>query len=280
MYNYTPSEISHLDPAHRLTLQVVREALHSAGEIPSALSTAQKYRIGVYAGVFSDDWQDMHRRDTSFYHPYHLLGSKDFALSNRVSYEYDLRGPSMTLKTACSSAGVALHEAVRAIQRGDIDGAVVTGVNLIMAPGMSVAMTLQGTLSNEGSCKTFDAKADGYARGEACTAVFIKRADLAVRDRNPIRAVIRGCASNADGKTKGLSVPSVDAHEACIREAYRNAGLDMDGTGVVEAHGTGTKVGDPIEAKAIARCFGARGTEREVYMGAVCFSFVLSSGDG
>ncbi|KAM7191535.1 Acyl transferase domain containing protein [Rhypophila sp. PSN 637] len=274
MFNYTSSEASHLDPAHRLTLQVVHEALTSAGELPPKLSPSQKYKIGVYAGVFSDDWQDMHRRDTQFYHPYHLLGSKDFALSNRVSYEFDLRGPSMTLKTACSSAGVALHEAVRAIQRGDIDGAVVTGVNLIMAPGMSVAMTLQGTLSAEGSCKTFDLKADGYARGEAVTAVYIKRADLAVREGNPVRAVIRGCASNADGRTKGLSVPSVDAHEECIRMAYRNAGLEHELDGgfgrrqvVVEAHGTGTKVGDPIEARAIARCFGGDG--RRVYMGAV-----------
>ncbi|KAM7184617.1 polyketide synthase [Naviculisporaceae sp. PSN 640] len=270
LYNYTPSEISHLDPAHRLALQVVRECLTSAGVVLSSLTTAQKYRIGVYAGVFSDDWQDLHRRDTQFYHPYHLLGSKDFALSNRVSYEYDLRGPSMTIKTACSSAGVALYEAVKAIQRGEIDSAVVTGVNLIMAPGMSVAMTLQGTLSPEGSCNTFDIKADGYARGEACTAVYIKRADLAVEERNPVRAVIRGCASNADGRTKGLSVPSADAHEECIRMAYRNAGLEaeMGLTCVFEAHGTGTKVGDPIEARAIAACFGGR-RDRAVYMGAV-----------
>lgn len=142
---------------------------------------------------------------------------------------------------------------------------MVCGTNLIMAPGMTISMSLQMALSPEGSSKTFDASADGYARGEAVTALYVKRLDEAIRDKNPIRAVIRGSASNADGKTPGLAVPSPDAHEAVIRQAYHNAGLTLSETTMVEAHGTGTKIGDPLETRAIANCFGSQG----VYIGAV-----------
>jgi acyl transferase domain-containing protein len=170
------------------------------------------------------------------------------------------------VKTACSSAGIGLHEAIQEIQRGSITSAIVAGANLILSPGMTVAMSVQAALSPEGSSKSFDAGADGYARGEAVTVLYIKRLDEAIRDGNPIRAVIRSSASNADGKTAGVTNPSAEAHEAAIREAYSNAGLDLSRTAMVEAHGTGTPTGDPIEAKAIASCFGKDG----VYMGTVC----------
>lgn len=171
----------------------------------------------------------------------------------------------MIIKTACSSGGLGLHQALQAISQGEISSAMVCGTNLIMAPGMTISMSLQMALSPEGSSKTFDASADGYARGEAVTALYVKRLDEAIRDKNPIRAVIRGSASNADGKTPGLAVPSPDAHEAVIRQAYHNAGLTLSETTMVEAHGTGTKIGDPLETKAIANCFGSQG----VYIGAV-----------
>ena len=120
-------------------------------------------------------------------------------------------------------------------------------------------------LSPEGSSKSFDAAADGYARGEALNALYIKRLDNAIRDKNPIRAVIRSSASNADGKTNGMAMPNSEAHQAVIRQAYDNAGLDLSETAMVEAHGTGTKIGDPIEARAIASCFG----NQALYLGAV-----------
>lgn len=172
----------------------------------------------------------------------------------------------MTIRTACSSALVALNEACAAISRGDCESALVGGVNLILAPGMSMAMQEQGVLSSDGSCKTFSANANGYARGEAVTAVFIKPLADAIRDGNPIRAVVRATAHNADGKTPTLSQPSTDAQEALIRRAYELGGItDYSKTAMVECHGTGTPTGDPIETRAVARVFGETG----VYIGSV-----------
>lgn len=169
-------------------------------------------------------------------------------------------------KTACSSAGLGLHQALEAIRAGTITSAVVAGTNLILAPGLTVSMSLLGALSPEGSSKSFDASADGYARGEAVTALYIKRLDEAIRDGNPIRAVIRSSSANADGRSRGgMANPNPDSHEAVIRAAYNAADLDMSQTPVVEAHGTGTPVGDPIEVEAIARCFGENGA----YLGSV-----------
>ncbi|KAH8802447.1 putative polyketide synthase [Xylogone sp. PMI_703] len=260
MFTITPSEAEQMDPNQRLVLEVVREAFESAGE-----TDWRGKNIGTYVGMFSEDWQDLEHKDIQEYNPYRVLGGLDFALPNRVSYEYNLKGPSMMIKTACSAAGLALHQASEAIRLGRISSAIVCGTNLIMAPGMTISMSIQMALSPEGSSKSFDASADGYARGEAVNALFIKRLDQAVRDGNPIRAILRGSATNADGKTNGMSVPDVDAHEAVIRQAYSSAGLDLSETAMVEAHGTGTKLGDPIEAKAIGKCFGEYG----VFLGAI-----------
>jgi acyl transferase domain-containing protein len=184
---------------------------------------------------------------------------------DKIRERIELTPDSMTIKTACSSAGVCLHQALSAIRQGDISSAIVAGVNLIMAPGMSIGMSVQMTLSPEGSSKSFDASADGYARGEGVTALYVKRLDEAIRDGNPIRAIIRASATNADGKTAGLAMPNPEAHEAVIRQTYAAAGLDFSQTAMVEAHGTGTAVGDPLEVRAIANCFGKDG----VYLGAV-----------
>ncbi|KAH8659903.1 hypothetical protein BX600DRAFT_399805 [Xylariales sp. PMI_506] len=260
MFTLAAAEIELMDPAQRLVLEVVREALEGAGE------DWRGKPIGTYVGMFTEDWQELHRKDSHFNHPYLMMGTLDFALANRISYEYDLRGPSQMYKTACSSAGIGLHEALEAIRQGSISSAVVAGTNLILAPGLTVSMSSLMALSPEGSSKSFDAAADGYARGEAVTALYIKRLDDAIRDGNPIRAVIRSSAANADGRSKGgMANPSPDAHEAVIKMAYASAGLDTAQTAMVEAHGTGTPVGDPIEVEAIARCFGKNGA----YLGAV-----------
>ncbi|KAI1860324.1 uncharacterized protein JN550_011590 [Neoarthrinium moseri] len=190
----------------------------------------------------------------------------DFAIANRISYEYDLRGPSVMYKTACSSSGIGLHQALEAIWQGGISSAIVVGTNLIMGPGQTITGSSMMTLSPEGSSKSLDASADGYARGEAVNALYIKRLDEAIRDGNPIRAVFRSSASNSDGRSLGgITSPNLDAHEAAIRAAYSSVRLNFADTAMVEAHGTGTPVGDPIEVEAIARCFGGAG----VYLGAV-----------
>lgn len=200
----------------------------------------------------------------------------DFLTANRISYEFDLKGPSITMRAACSSGGLALHMACEAIQAGRCEAAIVAGVNLILAPNVTIAMAEMAALSPDASCKTFDASANGYARGEAVNALYIKRLDSAVRDGNPIRAVIRASHANSDGRTAGIAMPSATAQEALIRAAYKAAGItDYSQTAVVECHGTGTPVGDPIEVEAISRVFGP---SHRLFIGSVKPNFGHSEG--
>ncbi|KAG7403524.1 Highly reducing polyketide synthase FUM1 [Fusarium oxysporum f. sp. raphani] len=219
------TEVSDIDPQQRMLLEVAYECMQSSGQTKWRGSN-----IGCYVGVWGEDWLDLHSKDLYDSGTYRVSGGHDFAISNRISYEYDLKGPSFTIKAGCSSSLIALHEAVRAIRAGDCDGAIVAGTNLIFSPTMSMAMTEQGVLSPDASCKTFDANANGYARGEAINAIFLKPLDNALRDGDPIR----------------------DPKDTCF----------------VEAHGTGTSVGDPLEATAIARVFGGS-PDRKLYIGSV-----------
>ncbi|KAL9121374.1 MAG: hypothetical protein Q9187_002068 [Circinaria calcarea] len=279
-------EVERTDPQQRLMLEVARECFEDAGE-----TAWRGKRVGCYMGSLGEDWCEMFARETQNWGPYRYTGFGDFALSNRVSYEMDLQGPrfvyacnvllldsdysSMTTRTACSSSLVALHEACVAISRGDCDSAIVGGANLIMAPGATISMTEQTVLSKDGSCNTFSADANGYARGEAITAIYIKRLDDALRDGNPIRAVIKGTATNHDGKTPGMTVPSSNSQQALMRRAYEVAGTtDFSKTGFVECHGTGTPVGDPIETTAVGRVFGDSG----VYIGSIKPNFGHTEG--
>ncbi|WQF89974.1 Putative Acyl transferase domain superfamily, quinone oxidoreductase/zeta-crystallin, thiolase [Colletotrichum destructivum] len=257
MFSMNPKELSKLDPQQRLLLQVVWEALESAAE-----TDWQGQRIGCYVGSFGDDWREMHAIDTQDDGMYRLTGYMDFVQANRISHAFDLRGPSMTVRTACSAAGLAVHLACQAIRAGECDSAVVAGSNLMLSPGFTKLMAEQSVLSPDASCKTFDAGANGYARAEALNCLFVKRLDCAIRDGNPIRAVIRGSATNSDGKTLGLTTPSAQAQQQLIRDAYRQAGIpesDMWQTAMVECHGTGTAVGDTIEACTVGTVFGEKG---------------------
>lgn len=180
----------------------------------------------------------------------------------------------MTIKAGCSSAMIGLHMACQALFTGDCSAAVVCGTNIIITPTMTIAMTEQGVLSPTGSCNTFDAGANGYSRGEAINAIYIKRLTDAIRDGNPIRAIIRSTSTNCDGKTPGIACPSVQSHESIIRHAYKVAQIDdLTQTAFVECHGTGTPVGDPLEAQAIANVFGDHG----VFIGSVCSKLILSN---
>nr|ALQ32998.1 putative polyketide synthase [Fusarium sp. NRRL 52700] len=250
------AEVERADPQQRQMLEVARECLEDAGV------DWRGRPIGCYMGSFGEDWTEMFAKETQQYGLYRVTGYGDFMLPNRVSYELDLMGPSLVVRTGCSAALVALHEACLAVSRGDCEGALVGGANLIMAPGMTMAMTEQGVLAPDGSCKTFSADANGYARGEAISAIFIKPLCDAIRDGNPVRAVIRSTASNSDGKgtAGGIQVPNDIAQEAMIRQAYSIAGInDYSQTAFVECHGTGTSIGDPIETRAVGRVFGPSG---------------------
>ncbi|XRM46506.1 hypothetical protein ABZX51_009537 [Aspergillus tubingensis] len=234
-FNMRKAEVERLDPQQRQILEVARECMEDAGEV-----NRKGRSIGCYIGTFGDDWLEMFAKENQHHGPYRATGYSDFMLPNRVTYEMDLTGPSMLVRTGCSASLVALHEACVAISRGDCEGAVVGGTNLIMGPGMSAAMSEQGVLSPEGSCKSFSADADGYSRGEAISAIFIKRLDG------------RG--------TAGLQIPNDVAQEALIRRTYKVAGItDFGETAFVECHGTGTPAGDPIEARAVGRVFGPTG---------------------
>ncbi|KAI0468004.1 fatty acid synthase S-acetyltransferase [Xylaria cf. heliscus] len=260
-FNLTRSELQQADPQQRIMLEVARECFDDAG-----VTGWRGKKIGCYIGNFGEDWAEITSKETQHRGQYRITGTSDYIISNRISYEMDLQGPCMTIRTACSSALVALNEACMAISKGNCEAALVGGVNLILGPSMTIALTEQGVLSPTGSCKSFSADADGYARGEAATAIYIKPLADAIRDGNPVRAVIRATSHNFDGKTAGLSHPSDDAQEALIRRAYEVAGItDFGATGMVECHGTGTVKGDPIETRAVARIFGGEG----VYIGSV-----------
>ncbi|KAI1458682.1 hypothetical protein F4805DRAFT_456394 [Annulohypoxylon moriforme] len=260
LFSMTQKELERCDPQQRLLLEVTRECLEDAGET--------NYRgkpIGCYVGTFGEEWQHMRDKDAQQVGSHLVTGSGDWMLANRVSYEYNLSGPSMVIRTACSASLIALHEACRAVQFGDASAAVVAGTNLILGPSLTMLMTSEGVLSPDGSCKSFDASANGYARAEGITAIYVKKLTDAIRDGNPIRAVIRGTAANSDGKKQGMLVPRGEALEALMRKIYTDAGLNPAETAFVECHGTGTSVGDPIETSAVGEVFGNNG----VYIGSV-----------
>lgn len=163
----------------------------------------------------------------------------------------------MTVKTACSSSLVGLDLACRALRSGECESALVGGTSLILSPTTYLALNDQGVLSPRGQCRSFDADADGYARGEGVNMILVKRLSQAVRDGDAIRAVIRGTGVNVDGKTNGMLTPSPTAQADLIRHTYKSAGIrDLGRTAIVECHGTGTPVGDPIETEAVGKCFG------------------------
>ncbi|KAI2627722.1 hypothetical protein GGR54DRAFT_652536 [Hypoxylon sp. NC1633] len=250
LFTMTRNELEKADPQQRLLLMVVRECLESAG-----VTDYRGSLTGLFVGTFSEDWLQTQSREEQHATGYVLTGHLDPMLANRVAFEYDLRGPCFVVKTACSSSMIALHNAVRAVQTRDCNAAIVSGSNLNMGPITTASMTQEGIMSPEGSCKTFDARADGYGRGEAVNAIYIKPLSDAIRDGNPIRAVIRNTGINQDGQSVGLFATSIVAQEALMRKAYADVGLNPTETAMVECHGTGTPVGDPVEATSVANVF-------------------------
>ncbi|KAK7222205.1 hypothetical protein V2G26_010208 [Clonostachys chloroleuca] len=247
-FSIPAAEVETMDPSQRKLLEVVYEAFENAGVPWESFSGSQ---TGVFVGNFSTDHAVIQGRD-EYVRPYTSTGTAFAILSNRVSYTFNLKGPSVTLDTACSSGMYALHMAVAAIRNGDCDSAIVSGCNCILDPNIHISLQNLGVLSSTSCCHTFDASADGYCRGEGYAALYITKLSIAVTEKLPIRAVIRGTAINANGKTGGLSRPSETGQEAVIRKAYENAGdLLTEDTTYIESHGTGTSVGDPIEINGL-----------------------------
>lgn len=254
-FGISPREAVQMDPQQRLALELAHEAIEDAG-IDGARLAGEP--VGVFVGGSSWDYLNLHVGDPSTTDAYSMTGVTLCSLSNRVSYAFDLRGPSFTVDTACSSSLVALHQACEAIRSGQVPLALVGGVSLLLAPQSFVGFCAASMLSPVGRCHAFDARADGYVRAEGGGFVMLKPLSAALAAGDPIRAVIRGSGVNSDGRTTGFSLPNKAAQLALLEDVYERFGLDPAHLAYVEAHGTGTPAGDPIEAGALGAALGAR----------------------
>ncbi|MFD3704498.1 SDR family NAD(P)-dependent oxidoreductase [Nocardia sp. NPDC058658] len=265
-------EAATLDPQQRRLLHVSWEALDDAG-IAGRVGGAS---VGTFIGGFTNDaalasagGNTVDRIDN-----FSAFSTSQTLLANRIAYTLDLHGPSMTVDTACSSSLVATHLGVRAIVGGECDVALVGGANVLFRPETFITMCKGRFLSVDGRCKSFDAAADGYGRGEGVGVVVLKNLEHAVRDRDRIYAVIRGSGVNQDGRTLAMPVPNADSQFALARRVCAEAQIDPARVGYVEAHGTGTGVGDPLEASALGRAYGmAEGRTRALRIGSVKNNF-------
>nr|AQW44893.1 polyketide synthase [Corallococcus coralloides] len=252
-FGISPREAHRMDPQQRLLLEVAWEALENAGQDASKLVGS---RTGVFAGVYNDDYAKLELGTPSDQDASSVTGTINSVVAGRLSYLLDLQGPCMVIDTACSSSLVALHLACQSLRDGECSLALAGGVNLILSPHSSLRVARGDALAPDGRCKTFDARANGFVRGEGCGVVVLKRLSDAVAAGDPILALLRGSAVNQDGKSAGLTAPNMVAQKDLLRQALRSAGLEPADVDCIEAHGTGTSLGDPIEMEAIKEVYG------------------------
>jgi acyl transferase domain-containing protein/acyl carrier protein len=268
-FNISPREAASLDPQQRLLLEVAWEAIEHAN-LP--LEKLKESLTGVFIGISAFDyalltekWTDPEQIDA-----YYGTGNSLSIASGRIAYFLGLTGPTLSVDTACSSSLVALHLACQSLQTRECDLALTGGVNVLISEVPSIGFSKARMLAADGRCRSFDAAADGYVRGEGCGVVILKRLAEAIADQDNILAVICGSAMNHVGPSPGLTVPTSLSQQAVIRQALANAGIEPWQVSYVEAHGTGTAVGDPIEAEALAEALGSnRPPEQPLYVGAV-----------
>jgi acyl transferase domain-containing protein/NADPH:quinone reductase-like Zn-dependent oxidoreductase/acyl carrier protein len=251
-FGISPREARYVDPQHRLLLETAWEAIEDAGLV---LDFEKGNDIAVFVGISHNDYQGI--QSTAFDHfgitPHTATGSAHSVAANRISYCFNLLGPSVAMDTACSSALTAVHTACEHIWAGRGDAALAGGVTVMITPGGFIGFSQASMLSPDGRCAAFDASASGFVRGEGAGMVLLKRLSRAIEDSDPIQGVIVGTAMNQDGHTNGISLPSAEAQTRLVQDACKNAGILPIQIGFVEAHGTGTAVGDPIEAHALAK---------------------------
>lgn len=251
-FGISPKEAKKMDPQQRLVLELSWEALENAGIAPS--SVAGK-RGGVFLGIAGTDYSTEQMNDPLTVNAYAGTGNAHSIAANRLSYFLDLHGPSVALDTACSSSMVAIHLAVQGLRSGETDLALAGGVNLILRPEVTIVFSKARMMSPRGRCATFDSQADGYVRGEGCGMLVLKRLSDALKDGDPIQAIIRGSAVNQDGRSSSLTAPNGLAQQAVMREALLDGGLSSADISYIEAHGTGTPIGDPIEMNSLGEVF-------------------------
>ncbi len=254
-FGVSAREANLIDPQHRLLMETAWRAVEHSGTSPASLANT---RTGVFVGLSTHDYLGMASDELSYSEvdAYLAIGTAAAAGAGRISYRLGLQGPAVTVDTACSSSLVAIHQACQALRLGECDLALAGGANVLLSPATMITFSQSRMLSPDGKCKTFDAAADGYVRGEGCGVVAIKRLEDAIRDGDRIRAVIRGSAVNQDGASGGLTVPNGVAQQRVITEALERAGLTPADIDYLEAHGTGTSLGDPIEVQAAAAALG------------------------
>ncbi|MGH8083420.1 MAG: type I polyketide synthase, partial [Lysobacter sp.] len=268
-FGISPREADYMDPQQRKLLEVSWEALEDGGQRLGQLAGQE---IGVFVGAFTLDYKIVQFADLSFetLAAHTATGTMMTMASNRISYCFDFRGPSLSIDTACSSSLVAVHLACHSLRRRETSLALAGGTLLHMTPQYTIAETKGGFLSPEGKSRTFDAAANGYVRAEGVGIVALKRLDDAVRDGDPIYAVIVGTGVNQDGHSNGITVPNPDAQVALIKRVCEEAGIEPGQLQYMEAHGTSTPVGDPIEAKALGRALAiGRKPGSKCYVGSV-----------
>ncbi len=258
-FGFGEREAAAIDPQHRLLLETAWEAVEHAGLAPRSLAGS---RTGVFVGLAHDDYALTVGEAGALQDAYGFTGTAFSMGSGRISYALGLKGPAITVDTACSSGLVTVHMACRSLDQGESDMALAGGCMVMLQPAVTSSASAQGMLSPTGRCHPFDVAADGFVRSEGCAVVLLKRLPDALRDGDQILAVVRGTASNQDGRTENIVTPSADAQEAVYRAALAAAGVDADTIGVVEAHGTGTPVGDPIEFTSLARVYGSAAGKR------------------
>lgn len=266
-FGITPREAELMDPQQRIVLEVAWEALEHAGVPPRGLAGSD---TGVFIGVGSDDYGRRLLEDLPRIEAWTGIGGAFCAVANRISYTLDLRGSSVAVDTACSSSLVAIHQACQSLRLGEVPLALAGGVMIMAGPGLTMVLDAAGATSPDGRSKSFDATANGYGRGEGAGVIVLKRLSDAERDGDRVLAVIRGSGIHQDGKTNGIMAPSEEAQAHLLRRTYDHAQISPDSIDYVEAHGTGTRMGDPIEAGAMAAVFGmGRPVNRPCLIGSV-----------
>jgi len=268
-FQISPKEAEMLDPQQRLVLELAWEALENAGIDAAGL---KGHPVGVYVGVSTHDYADMiiAQGDLSAINSYYGSGNTGSTFSGRLSYFLGVNGPCFTVDTACSTSLVVLHNACVSLLSGESSIGIVSAVNLILSPANNVYFTKAGMLADDGHCKTFDASANGYVRGEGGGVLVLKRLSAAKRDGDNVLAVIKASGINQDGASSGLTVPNGEAQVALLNQVVKKAGISPTDIDYIEAHGTGTALGDPIEVRAIGRVYGKdRKSDQPLVLGAV-----------
>ncbi|MFB6714056.1 SDR family NAD(P)-dependent oxidoreductase, partial [Streptomyces sp. NPDC056358] len=269
LFRISPAEAKHMDPQQRMALEVAWAAFEDARIVPTDITGT---RTGVFFGTMAQEYHLATGADADDIETHSAVGWDNSIIPARIAYTLGLHGPAMAVATACSSSLTATHLAVQSLRRGETDLALAGGVNIMLHPNTTVAMTKFGGMNPDGQCRAFDAGANGYVRGEGCGAVVLRRLSDALASGDRVYAVIRGTAVNNDGASNGLTAPNPRAQADVVRTAWQDADVDPKDVSYVEAHGTGTLLGDPIEAEALGTVF-AEGREEPLHLGSAKTNF-------